>query len=194
MRPHRAVSLPAFAATAAALLLVAGCGGSRSPVPAAGDAQTTVRLGGGAAERAGQLSIVTSERPLVDRLGVSADSAWRVLPAVYAELGIDYRTLDQARRVIANDALAARRQLGRVPLSRYVSCGVADGRDNADSFAVTLSVRTQVVADSAAGTAVVSTLGATARSLLFGTGDVPCSSTQRLEDEIARLLKTKTSG
>lgn len=185
---------PAAPAAIGVALLLGACGGSRARVPSGGEAQSTMRVASGSGERAGQLTIVASDRPLVDRLAVPADSAWGVLPAVYADLGIDYKTLDQTRRVIANDALAVRRQLGRVPLSRYVSCGTANGRDNADSFAVTLSVRTQVVADSAAGTAVVSTVSATARSLLFDTGDVACSSTQRLEEQIAKLAKEKTGG
>ena len=189
MRPIR----PAVPATLALTLLLAACGGGRSRMVTAGENQTPVRVVSGAGNRTSQLNVVSTSRALVDRLAVSPDSAWRVLPAVYADLGVDYQTLDQARRVISHDALALRRQLGRVPLSRYVACGTANGRDNADSFAVTMSVRTQVVPDSA-GTAVVSVVSATARSLLFDSGDVACSSTQRLEDQIAKLVKEKTGG
>ena len=183
----------AVPATLGLSLLLAACGGGRPRIVTAGESQAPVRVVSGPGSRTSQLNVVSTTRALVDRLAVSADSAWRVLPAVYADLGIDYQTLDQARRVIAHDALAVRRQLGRVPLSRYVACGTANGRDNADSFAVTMAVRTQIVPDSA-GTSVVSVVTASARSLLFDSGDVACSSTQRLEDQIAKLVKEKTGG
>ena len=189
MRPVR----PAAPATLGLTLLLGACGGGRTRIVTAAENQTPVRVVSGAGSRASALNVVSTSRALVDRVTVSADSAWRVLPAVYADLGVDYETLDQARRVIAHDALAVRRRLGRVPLSRYVACGAANGRDNADSFAVTMAVRTQVVPDSA-GAAVVSTVSATARSLLFNSGDVACSSTQFLEDRIAALVKEKTGG
>lgn len=55
-----------------------------------------------------------------------------------------------------------------------------------------MAVHPQFVPDSAgAGTAVATTVHATARSLLFNSGDVACASTQRLEDQIARTLQAK---
>lgn len=173
-------------------LAAAACGGSRAAVDTGGDTQSTVRVLSGAGERSGVLTTTSSYRGLVDALEVRADSAWRLMPAVYTELGIDFTTLDQSRRLIGNDALRVRQRLGRVPLSRYVACGTDNGRDKADSYVVTMAVRTQLAPDSAgSGTTVATTVQATARSLLFNSGDVACASTQRLEDQIAKTLRAK---
>lgn len=185
----------AWCAGAIVALGAAACGGSRAPVAAGGDAQSTVRVAGGAGERSGQLTTTSSYRGLVDDLPVSADSAWGLMPAVYGELGIDYNTLDQTRRVIGNDALRLRQRLGDTPLSRYLACGSDNGRENANSYAVTMAVRTQVVAGTAPGTTtVVTTVRATARSRLFNSGDVECASTQQLEERVAKALKARLGG
>lgn len=172
--------------------LLAACGGTRAAAPVmGGETQTPVRVLGGAGERGGQLNTVSNYRGVADRIGVPIDRAWAAMPAVYSELGIDFKTLDHTQRVIGNDALRARRQLGKLPLSRYFSCGGDGGRDNADSYDVTMSVRTQLVPDGAAGTTVATAVQATARSRLFSSAEVACTSTQRLEDSIAKLLQEK---
>ena len=173
-----------------AAVLTAACGGARTPV-VTGDDQSTVRVSNDVGAGRTQLTTTSNYRGLVDELPVGVDSVWAVLPEVYTAVGIDFTTLDQTNRVIGNDALRLRQRLGKMPLSRYVSCGVDNGRDNADSYAVTMAVRTHLVPGSTSGTTVATTVHATARSILFNSGDVACSSTQRLEDEISRLVKEK---
>ena len=174
------------------LALAAACASSRASVDPGGDTQSTVRVASGAGERGGMLTTTSSYRGLVDALDAPVDSLWPLMPAVYTEVGLDFTTVDQTRRVIGNDALRARQRLGRVPLSRYLSCGQENGRENADSYVVTMAVHTQLVPDSArSGTTVATTVHATARSRLFNSGDVACASTQRLEDQIAQTLRAK---
>ena len=186
---HRAHTL---CVSFAAALTAAACGGaSRAPAVPEVQTENTVRVLSGAGERGGQLVTTSSYRGVADAVDVPVDSAWGLLPAVYTELGVDFTTLDQTNRVIGNDALRAPQRLGKVPLSRYVSCGTDNGRDNADSYVVTMAVRTQLLPGSGSQTTVASAVTATARSLLFNSGDVACASTQRLEDEIAKRLKAR---
>jgi hypothetical protein len=84
-----------------------------------------------------------------------------------------------------------RQRIGKEPLSRFVSCGNENGRENADSYDVTMRVSTQVVPADSASSRVVTAVTATARSRLFSSGDVACSSTQRLEGRIAEAVKSK---
>ena len=183
--PRRRSPLPLLA-----LAAVAACGAPRSPVVSTGDATSTIRVAGGGGSGT-MLSTVASPTGLVDSYDAPLDAVWAALPAVYTELGIDFTTLDQTRRVIGNNELRVRQQLGKVPLSRYVACGAENGRDNADSYAVTLSVNTQVVPGEGGATRAVSVVQGTARSLLFSNGDVACASTQRLESRIADLLRAR---
>ncbi len=185
---HPALCLTLIAALSSA------CGGSRAPVVTGGDRQNTVRVSNDVGAGGTQLTTTSDYRGLVDALDVPVDSAWQAMPAVYTELGIDFNTLDQTRRVIGNDALRLRQRLGTLPLSRYVACGGDNGRENADSYVVTMAVRTQLVPDRVtSGTTVVTTVQATARSLLFNSGDVECASTQRLEDRISTLLRERVA-
>jgi hypothetical protein len=185
MPPRRAVLRPL------ALLLVTACASGRSAAPTGGESQNTVRVVNGAGAGSATLTTTSSYQALVDALPASADRVWALMPAVYQELGIDFTTVDQATRVIGNDELKLRQRIGREPLSRFVSCGSENGRENADSYEVTMRVRTQVVPADSASSRVVTAVSATARSRLFSSGDVACSSTQRLESRIAEVTKEK---
>jgi hypothetical protein len=150
-----------------------------------------VRVVNGAGTGGAPLTTTSSYQALVDALPAPADRVWALMPQVYQELGVDFTTLDQSTRTIGNEALKVRQRIGKEPLSRYVSCGSADGRENADSYDVTMRVSTQVVPADSASSRVVTAVTATARSRLFSSGDVACSSTQLLEGRIAEAVKSK---
>lgn len=185
MPPRRAVLRPL------ALMLAAACASGRAAVPPGGESQSTVRVVNGAGVGTATLTTTSSYQALVDALPAPADRVWALMPAVYQEIGIDFTTVDQAERVIGNEALRLRQRIGREPLSRFVSCGSENGRENADSYEVTMRIRSQVVPADSASSRVVTAVSATARSRLFNSGDVACASTQRLESRIAEAAREK---
>lgn len=130
--------------------------------------------------------------PLERSVPVPVERAWAVLPAVYELLGIPVGTVDPATRMLGNQALQARGRLGKVPLSHYLSCGgnSVTGISNADSYAMTIRVLTQLKPESDGGTKVSTLVDAYGRAQAFGNGDVTCGSTGELEQQIAARVAT----
>ena len=173
-------------------VLLAACASQRAQSPDSGTTQRTVRVVG----TEGTLSMATVATPnsAVAALDAPPDRVWALLPAVYQELGLDFTTLDPSRRLIGNDGLVVRRKLKDVPLTRYLNCGGGQEGPNAARYDVTMSIFTRLSPTSEGGTSVATMVGALARSPLFTNSVVNCSSTRRLEDRIATLLRVKLEG
>jgi hypothetical protein len=121
-----------------------------------------------------------------------ADQVWAALPDVFKEVGLDQAgVLDEAARVYGTQPSSVRRRLAGVPLSRLLDCGSRAGIPNADSYSVTVSVRTQVQPDGAEGSFLRTDVEAHGRAT--GTSDVSvrCGTTNELERRIERLVKAR---
>lgn len=130
--------------------------------------------------------------PLETAVPVALEQAWAALPAVYELLEIPVSTVDPATKLLGNQALQARTRLGKVPLSRYLSCGQnsVTGTPNADSYAMTIRVLTQLQPGPDGGTRVSTLVDAYGRAQAFNNGDVTCGSTGVLEQQIAARVAT----
>jgi hypothetical protein len=172
------------------LALTTACGAKRVPMPESDNLPSTVRIISPGTET--RLTTVAAPTGLADTFEAPVELVWDAMPAVYGALGIDFTTLDQKNRVIGNPELRVRHRLGKVPLSRYVACGGNGSQDNADSYEVKLTITTQLTpAVGQTGTTVATVVQATARSLLFNSGDVSCASTQQLEHRITEVLRER---
>jgi hypothetical protein len=111
------------------------------------------------------------------------------LPTVYDALGIPVNTVvSDAGTFGARDARMPR-QLGKASLSRYVDCGSnGTGGQNADSYAVTMTVLSRVVATPGGSSTVTTQLQASARPITVSGNTLQCSSTGRLEEAIHQRL------
>lgn len=117
---------------------------------------------------------------------------WKVLGAAYADLGltgggpaIGYE------RTFAAVIPAVRRQLNKVPLSRFLECGVtATGQPGADTHAVRLQVTTVVEPDGT-GARLRTQVLARATSVENSSGVQECASTGVLEQRLARAVDAR---
>jgi hypothetical protein len=86
----------------------------------------------------------------VDTLGVAlpvsvgADSAWSLLPAVYASLGLPLDEHDAKARRMGTCWKRVRGRLGGSQLSRYLDCGELRQMPNADAYDVDILVLSAV--------------------------------------------------
>jgi hypothetical protein len=119
------------------------------------------------------------------------DKVWGLLPAVYDSLSIPIGTVDPATRTLGNSGFKIRRQLGKVPLSRYLNCGVMQGTPSADSYEIHLSVLTEVKAGESGTTDVATTIEAMARPVSLSGDYTSCSSKGVLEQAIMGVLRLK---
>ena len=138
----------------------------------------------------------TTARTRREELAVPADRAWALLPLAYEAAGLPLSTLDSEKRLLGAGGVRTQGRLGGTWLSRYVDCGTAaTGLPNADSYAVTLDVATQVDARADGANAALGTIvRATARPASTSTSNpVNCVSTGALEHRIAELVRAQAA-
>jgi hypothetical protein len=119
---------------------------------------------------------------------VPFDKAWSMLPDAYASLSIPLTTLEPQDHLLGNRGLQVRRRLGNTPLSRYINCGSAQGEESANSYAINLSVITQLQPADSGRTKVTTTVDAVGKPVLFSGEDVHCATTGAIETWISKLL------
>ena len=119
----------------------------------------------------------------------AAEVLKRLLVA-YDAVGIPLTVADQATRTVGNEGMRRTRTLAGKRLSEYLSCGTgSSGGPNADLYAVTMSVVSQVHVVTDNSSEVATMVQATAAPMTFGTPPVPCSTTNALEDRLVALVR-----
>lgn len=132
-------------------------------------------------------SVATS----VDTLFTPLAEAWRALPAAYAALAIPVTGSDSANHVVTSTDVKLRRQLGNVPLRRYLDCGDSQGVPSAETYEIHLSVVTRIQPGAPGTTITATTIQAMGRPVTFSGDYVRCSSTGALEAGLNEALRTK---
>lgn len=170
-----------------ALLAAAGCassGGSSAEPPRA---PSTLRI----ATAGGRTTTVGTVADGAVRGDISAplDSAWRVLPGVYASLKIPLTMVDDTAHFLGNEGLRIRRSIGGQPLMRYLDCGSGSGGPNAETFDIRLAIFTQLRPVGSTGSTATTSLQASARNPNFNSPEMACASNGLLEQRINELLQ-----
>lgn len=126
-------------------------------------------------------------------LTATVTQVWAVLPAVFAQLGIEATRVDSSEGVIGNPAYRARRIEGK-RMSEYLDCGRSFGSNYADQYAVTLGILVQLVSSPGGGTVVRTVVDAYARDPSQNGNAVHCitwgSLERRIGDLVAERLET----
>ena len=110
---------------------------------------------------------------------------------VYDSVGLKIASLDSAHHLIGNGDAKMRRQLGGVPLSRFLDCGQTQIGYNADSYDVVLTVKTQLQPDASGATVVRTLVTAVAKPVAFSQEYSSCSSTGKLESRVSDVIRAK---
>lgn len=167
-----------------------GGGGKPGSDDLGGATLATTTLGG--AGGVGATSINTVAVTEVNSTIVMAppDKVFQALSAAYATLKIPVNDVDQAKRMIGNSAYRVSRRIGDVPTMRALDCGGDSGMPNAETYQLTLTIRSRVVPNDAGGSVVQSTVEGTGRNpTTTASGAVRCSSLGALEKRIGELVK-----
>jgi hypothetical protein len=174
-----------YSLVAAAAL--AGCASSGG-VQQAGTIPTTMETINVRGAVGGSMSMAMVHEANANGAAVSygAQETFIALRAVYDSLGIPVTTLDQTNRVIGNAAFKIRRQLARVPLSKYLNCGTTQGGPSADSYELIVSISTQA-RPQGQRTLVMTTLDGQGRPVAMSGDYVHCATTAALEAHIVEM-------
>jgi hypothetical protein len=116
---------------------------------------------------------------------------WGILPMVYDSLGIKVGDVDPDKRVLGNSQIKATRQLAKVPLSKYLDCGNAQGFPSADTYLVQMSVLTHLAEDKSGLTSISTVIQASARPMQFAGESVRCTTKYTLETAIVDGIKAR---
>ncbi|HZG44566.1 MAG TPA: hypothetical protein VEY93_16560 [Longimicrobium sp.] len=120
---------------------------------------------------------------------VPVEQAWAALPGVYEGLGLaGAGVIDEGQRRFGAGPATLPRRLNGELLSRFLDCGSTVSMPNADGYAVTLTIVTQLSAEGP-GTRVQTVLEATARPRETAGNLVTCTSRGRLERLISSRLQ-----
>ena len=140
-----------------------------------------------------QVTLSRSGVDYVDSVPSNPARAWAELPAVFGALGLPVNGLDPKALELRVNGFQVRRVGGKPP-SAWLDCGHgAMGGTYADSYQVSLTLSTRL-AGKGEGTAVHSSVQATARPRAVSGEPVPCRSLGTLERRVAELLRQRTSG
>ncbi|HEY7767312.1 hypothetical protein [Longimicrobium sp.] len=120
---------------------------------------------------------------------VPVDQAWAALPGVYEGLGLSGAGIvDPGQRRFGMGPATMPRRVNGERLARFLDCGHTVSMPNADAYAVTVTMITQLNAEAPAATRVQTVLEATARPRDTAGNEVTCTSTGHLERLIASRL------
>lgn len=121
-------------------------------------------------------------------VSMSASTAYRRMLAAYDVAGLDPNMLSARDFIVGRQNLVVRRRLGDTRLSAYLNCGNSITGDNADSYEVTLTVITQVTPIDEGMARISTRVDASARPMGTSGNLVACSSTGRLERDLAERV------
>lgn len=131
----------------------------------------------------------------VDTLGIeaplsgTADSAWKVLPAVFASLDLPVHERDESGRRLGACWIRVRIRLAGVPLSRYLNCGELRSVPNADRMEIELLVLSLVKPNAQGGATLSTFVLATAGESAGSSNRIWCLSTGALESRIREAVE-----
>jgi hypothetical protein len=137
-----------------------------------------------------EVSISRDDPALTRHFDASPEAIWRLLPAVYADVGLPAPALDEESLTVAVQDHVMMRRIGDERMSRLIDCGRDMSGDHADSHRIRLNVRTWVTG-AAPATDVHTRVEATATSVEGRPGSITCTTRGRLEQNIAEALRTR---
>ena len=191
MRQHAIIRPSAVATlgiTFVASTLLAGCASSGAPAGGAMSGMRSIETGETMGARLGSLPEFKSAHRSSVQLPVA--TAWTRLGMAYQSMGIALTVSDAPSLTLGNEGMRRTHTLGGARMSDFLDCGTGTGGGpNADLYAVTLSVVSQLQAASESTTRVATLVEATAAPLTFGSPPVACSTTGNLEERIAALVR-----
>jgi hypothetical protein len=135
---------------------------------------------------------------VTDSVRATAEAAWVALHKAYEDLGIEVREVNVDALTLGNTRFLVSRRLAGVPLSRHLECGMGLLGHFADTYRIEMHILSAIVPGGSGGSdgvRVRTYLEALARNP-EGTSGPPivCSSTRRLEREIAARVRFHAEG
>lgn len=177
----------------AALVTLGACASSSAATPGAAPVAQTAQVniaGTGTSSALG--AVVSGNLGQANAVEAAPDAVYAALVDAYQQLGIPMSYKDDARRRAGNVGLKARRQVGKIAMRFAVDCGEDIAGPKADTYEVTLSIESSVIAGETAGTSTLATVvNGSGRPVSVSGADVNCSSKGEIERSLQKAVKAK---
>lgn len=137
---------------------------------------------------------VTSNRGVAtETLPVPVERVWPLLAEVYREMELPVTAADPERRLLASESGAVRgRRVAGSSLIRFLECGRSPaGGPLVATAPISLTVRTLARPLGEESTTIQTVVNARAQDPVHNNAPASCTSTGRLEAEIARRLRAR---
>ncbi len=175
----------------AALLSLAGCAPSQSSIAPSGatrpvrlqteDLMTTTTY---------EFNITPTDRVVSNSLAGAPERAWPYLVAAYQEIGLPINILDEKTWTLGTLNASTGRKLMGQPLSTFLDCGRAGGGAlRVQTYAVNVAVHTVLKRAGQESFVVHSVVQGRAKDPVQNNPPVTCSSTGKLEENIANRIR-----
>lgn len=172
------------------VLALAACA-SGGGAPARAPVESTRTVVTSTAPAVPDIELVKDTRLSVHRTTATPAQVWAALPAALADVGLTGAPQPGPGRSYVATIPSVRRQLNRVPLSRYLECGTtASGERGADTHIVRLQT-TSIVEPDPPGARLRIQVLARATSVGGSGGTTDCATTGVLESRIGEALESR---
>ncbi len=178
-------------ACALGVALVAGCASGGAGMGAGGTPAAIAVGASGGSQRGVGLEMTVRNDGQQFTVAAAPDAVFDALEASYAALQIPLSRREPTTRLLGNDGLKMRRQLGKIELRRAFDCGGTSGMPNAETYTLTATIISNVTADGQSGATVSTVIDASAENPNFPGSGVRCSSTGTFEEAIAKEVRAR---
>jgi hypothetical protein len=132
---------------------------------------------------------------VTESVGATPRVAWEALFKAYEDMGIEVREVNEDALTLGNPRFVVSRRLAGVPLSRHLECGMGLLGYFADIYRIEMKILSSIVQEGPDAVQVRTYVEAVARNPEgTGGGPIQCSSTRRLEREIAGRVRFHAGG
>ena len=189
MKHNRPLALRLSSAALGAAFLT-GCASGGAGL-GSGGAPAVSTVGAGGSTRGIGLEMTVRNTGQQFTVAAAPDAVFDALEASYAALQIPLSRREPTTRLLGNDGLKMRRALGKIELRRAFDCGGTSGMPNAETYTITATIISNVVADGQQGAVVNTVIDASAENPSYPGSGVRCSTTGSFEEAIAKEVRAR---
>lgn len=171
-----------------AIGMLSGCAGA---TVGPGSSTRSMPTGSMGAARPGVgLEVTARNDGQSESLAASPADVYTAVQGAYAELRIPLTREDAAGRVLGNEGLKLRRQLGKIEMRKAFDCGGTSGMPNSETYQILASIVTAVQGEGE-NSVMTTVITASGENPSYPASGVRCSTTGVIEAAILREVRIR---
>lgn len=174
------------------MLLLAACSAREPELGSTAGREETVTITGADGTVAGEMRLTRENYVARNSVNATPAEVFAVLPAAFQSVGLPAPEIDPQQGIAVVQPFTVTRRIGDARMSTLLDCGRGPAGLYADSYRIHLSVVTQVTADGASGSSILTRLEAIGQNTGGTSGNARCSTSGQLEASIVDAIREAT--